>query len=113
MTDREIFKDNLSELMRTTKVKQIDIARYAQVSYQTVSAWVCGRGYPRAEQMQKLCSFFGIRQSALTEPKKADKNPEEILVSLFRAMSAEGQSKMLERAEEMKKLYPKRVKKNG
>ena len=57
MTDREIFQTNLKELMRTTKVKQIDIARYAEVSYQTVSSWVCGRGYPRAEAMEKLCKF--------------------------------------------------------
>ena len=70
MTDREIFQTNLKELMRTTKVKQIDIARYAEVSYQTVSSWVCGRGYPRAEAMEKLCKFFGIRQSALTDKKE-------------------------------------------
>lgn len=110
MTDREIFKNNLSELMRITKVKQADIARYAEVSYQTVSSWVCGRGYPRAEQMEKLCNFFGIRKSILIEQKGASKNSEEILLSLFRAMSTEGRNKMLERAEEMAKLYPKRTK---
>ena len=58
MTDREVFKENLNNLMRISKVKQIDIAKYAEVSYQTVSAWVCGRVYPRAESMEKLCKFF-------------------------------------------------------
>ena len=43
MTDREVFRKNLIGMMNLTKVKQIDVARYAQVSYQTVSAWVCGR----------------------------------------------------------------------
>lgn len=111
MTDREIFKTNLYNLMKTAKVKQIDIARYAQVSYQTVSAWVCGRGYPRAEQMESLCKFFGVKQSALTEAK--EEIPEDRLLLLYRSMSAEGQQKMLERAEEMWRLYPKRGKKNG
>ena len=66
MTDREIFRNNLIDLMNNTKTKQIDIARYAGISYQTVSAWVCGRGYPRADAMEKLCKFFGVKQSALT-----------------------------------------------
>jgi len=108
MTDREIFKNNLNELMRTTKVKQIDIAKYAEVSYQTVSSWVTGRGYPRADAMEKLCRFFGIRQSALTEEQNPSATQEDTLVILFRSLSDEGKSRLLERAEELKQLYPKR-----
>ena len=111
MTDREIFQTNLKELMRTTKVKQIDIARYAEVSYQTVSSWVCGRGYPRAEAMEKLCKFFGIRQSALTEEQK--ETDEDHLLLLFRSLPPEGKAKLMERATELKKLYPKRRGQNG
>ena len=114
MTEKEIFQTNLTELMRSTKAKQIDIARYAEVSYQTVSAWVCGRGYPRAEAMAKLCKFFGIKQSDLTEQKDSNKSEEETLVEIFRCLSAEGKQKMLERAEEMRKLYPlRKMKKDG
>lgn len=113
MTDREIFKTNLDNLMRITKVKQIDIAKYAQVSYQTVSAWVCGRGYPRAEQMEKLCQFFGVRQSALTEQKEQEPSKEDILLSVFRAMSDYAQDELIKRASELQKLYPKRGRKNG
>lgn len=111
MTDREIFKNNLYNLMKASKVKQIDIARYAEVSYQTVSSWVCGRGYPRAEQMEKLCKFFGIRQSALTEEQK--ETDEDLLLSMFRSLPQEGRDKLLERASELKKLYPKRRGQNG
>lgn len=114
MTEKEIFQSNLIELMRTTKAKQIDIAKYAEVSYQTVSAWVCGRGYPRADTMAKLCKFFGIKQSDLTEKKNSKKTQEEELVEIFRCLSAEGKQKMLERAAEMKKLYPlRKMKTNG
>ena len=111
MTDREIFRKNLINMMNTTKVKQIDIAKYAQVSYQTVSAWVTGRGYPRAEAMEKLCSFFGIKQSALTEAPDSEATQEDILLSTFRSLSDEGKAKLLERAEELSKLYPKGTKK--
>ena len=112
MTDREIFQKNLVDLMNVTKVKQIDIARYAEVSYQTVSAWVTGRGYPRADAMGKLCKFFNVKQSALTEQKE-EKTDEDLLLSAFRSLSAAGQEKLLERADELRKLYPKRGRKNG
>ena len=113
MTDREIFRRNLTDLMNITKVQQNDIAKYAEVSYQTVSAWVTGRAYPRADAMEKLCKFFGIRQSALTEEKNPEASQEDILLSSFRALSDDGKSKLLERATELMKLYPKGKKRNG
>ena len=112
MTDREIFKSNLSNLMEKAKVKQIDVAKYAEVSYQTVSAWICGRAYPRAEAMEKLCRFFGVKQSALTEIKD-NRTPEDDLVLMFRALPTEGKEKLIERAEELMQLYVKKGKRNG
>lgn len=111
MTDREIFQNNLNNLMKTSKTKQIDIARYAEVSYQTVSAWVCGRGYPRAEAMEKLCKFFGVKQSALTE--KPEETDEDRLLLAFRSLPEEGKQKLLDRADELLFLYSKKVKKHG
>ena len=110
MTDREIFRNNLIDLMNNTKTKQIDIARYAGISYQTVSAWVCGRGYPRADAMEKLCKFFGVKQSALTEEQNPKKTAEDNLIEAFRMMSDEGKYKLLERADELVLLCPKRRK---
>ena len=107
MTDREIFKTNLAALIKKAKAKQIDVAKYAEVSYQTVSAWVCGRGYPRADAMEKLCRFFGVKQSALTE-RQSEKTPENDLVAMFRALPVEAKEKLLERADELTRLYVKK-----
>ena len=111
MTDREIFRTNLIDLMERTKTKQVDIAKSAKVSYQTVSAWVCGRGYPRADAMQRLCQFFGVRQSALTEAQN-DSTQEDKLLSIYHALPQEGKDKLLERAEELSFLM-KRSRRNG
>ena len=111
MTDREIFQKNFTNLLNETKVKQVDVAKYAEVSYQTVSAWVQGRGYPRADAMERLCRFFGIKQSALTEEQKDTE--EDRLLSMYRCLSDEGKQKLHERAGELVKLYPKRGSKNG
>lgn len=113
MTDREVFRKNLVNMMNLTKVKQIDVAKYAQVSYQTVSAWVCGRSYPRADAMERLCKFFGIKQSVLTEEQNSEKTQEDMLLSAFRALSDLGHEKLMERAYELVILYPKRGNKNG
>lgn len=110
MTDREIFRTNLVNIMKATKTKQIDLSKYAEVSYQTVSAWVCGRGYPRADTMEKLCKFFGVKQSALTEEQNPKKTAEDHLIEAFRMMSDEGKYKLLERADELVLLCPKRKK---
>lgn len=111
MTDREIFRKNLATLIQNTKTKQVDIAKYAEVSYQTVSSWVCGRGYPRAEAMEKLCKFFGVKQSALTE--SAEETDEDKLLFAYRLLSEKGKDKLLDRAAELVLLYPKKGKKNG
>ena len=111
MTDREIFRRNLSNLINETKVKQVDIARYIGISEKTVSAWIAGRGYPRADAMEKLCKFFGVKQSALTE--NSDETDEDRLLFAFRTLSNEGKSKLLDRAAELMLLYPKKGNKNG
>lgn len=113
MNNREVFRKNLTGLMELTKVKQIDIAKYIGVSYQTVSAWITGRGYPRADAMGRLCRFFGVKQSVLTEEHSDEKSKEETLLDMFRSLSDRGQDIMLERACELRRLYPKGKKKNG
>ena len=113
MTDREIFQKNFTNLLSETKTKQIDIAKYAEISYQTVSAWVKGRGYPRPETMEKLCRFFGIKQSALTESKEKQETPEDELITAFRTLPVEGKEKLLQRAEELLQLYPKKGRKRN
>ena len=112
MTDREIFQANLTELIRRSKVRQIDVAKYAEVSFQTVSSWVTGRGYPRADAMERLCKFFGVKQSALTEDQSAH-TPEDDLISMFRALPVEGKQKLIERADELMQLYVKKGKRSG
>lgn len=104
MTNREIFMRNLYNLMKSAKLKQKDVAEYAQVSYQTVSAWICGRAYPRADAMQRLCKVFGCPMSALTEDKDSEL-PEDRLAYIFHSLSVEGKVKLMERAEEVFLLY--------
>jgi len=49
----------------------------------------------------------------LTEPHNPSESLEDKLLMAFRSMSSAGQDKLLERAEELRVLYPRRVKKSG
>lgn len=74
MNNREIFKDNLNYYLNTSGKMQKDLAEYVGAKYTTVSGWVHGISYPRADAMEKIAMFFGIPLSQLI--KKRD-DPEE------------------------------------
>lgn len=104
MTDREIFQKNLKNFIEESGCKQIDIANFVGVSDKTVSAWINGRGYPRADVMEKLSVFFGVRLSDLVDEKTEDEE-EALLLKMFRTLPSVGKSKLLERAQELCVLY--------
>lgn len=112
MNRREIFKKNFNELMRITKIKQVDLSKQIGVSYQTVSAWCTGRGYPRPEVMERLCVFFGVKPTALTEDPNPEITQEDKLLAAFRCLSDEGKNEALKRTYELVRIYPKRRMKN-
>ena len=54
-----------------------------------------------------------MKQSVLTEDHNNTGTQEEILLACFRKLSDDGRDKLMERAYELTKLYPKRKKSNG
>ena len=62
---REIFRENLLELMERRGVSQADISRGLDVPQATVSSWCVGTKYPRIDMMQRLADFLGVGLSAL------------------------------------------------
>lgn len=62
---REIFKNNLNELMARRGKTQADISRDLDVPQATVSAWCVGTKYPRIDAMQRLADYLGVGLSAL------------------------------------------------
>ena len=65
MTDREIFRENLNYYLSIQGKKQKDLADYVGAKTTTVSGWTRGISYPRADAMEKIAMFFGIKTSQL------------------------------------------------
>lgn len=104
MANREVFQKNLEELLRQHGGNQNDLADYVGVSKQTVSAWIHGKAYPRADVMEKISNYFGITISALVFDKREQMEESEITY-FFHALPDEGKTKLLERTHELAILY--------
>lgn len=75
MNNREIFKDNLNYYLNKFGKLQKELAEYVGAKTTTVSGWTRGISYPRADAMEKIAMFFGIKTSQLVG-KRHDDEPE-------------------------------------
>lgn len=104
MTNREIFKSNLTYMLEQHGGNQNDLAKYVGVSKQTVSAWIHGKAYPRADIMERISNYFGTTISALVYDIREQMEESE-LVYFFHALPEEGKTKLLDRTHELAVLY--------
>lgn len=64
---REVFAENLQNLLEERKIDQSMLAKNIGVSNASVSYWLNGEKYPRIDKIQKIADFFDIPKSHLTE----------------------------------------------
>ena len=104
MTNRETFRNNLIKLMNTREGNQIDLAKNVGVSKQTVSSWICGKAYPRADVMERIARYFNVTLPDLVyDPKERQQEAE--IVFWYHRLPEEGKTKLLERTKELAIIY--------
>lgn len=64
---RQIFANNLNELMEIKNKKPADIVRELNISESTFRSWYSGEKYPRIDKQQMLADYFNVKRSRLTE----------------------------------------------
>lgn len=64
---REIFSARLSYLLSHTGKTQVDMAHDLNVATGTVSSWVNGQKFPRANTIERIAEYLGVRMSTLIE----------------------------------------------
>lgn len=96
MSDRDVFQENLNYYLRAFGKSQIDLALFTGVTKSTVSGWVHGISYPRADSMEKISMFFGIRLSDLVMPRNSGDPDESRLLAAWRSADPEYQRFALE-----------------
>lgn len=80
MTEKEqkmIFSKNLSNLIYTNHMKQVEFAKAISESSSTVNNWCRGNSLPDLVKIQKIADYFGISKSDLTEDHSNFSKEEE------------------------------------
>ncbi|WP_282801173.1 helix-turn-helix transcriptional regulator [Secundilactobacillus kimchicus] len=55
-----MFPIRLKELRKLKGFSQSELAKYVNVSQQTIGSWEVGRSEPNIETLQRLASLFGV-----------------------------------------------------
>lgn len=76
---REVFAKNLKLYMEKIGKTQADLMRHMKVSSATASDWVNGRKMPRADKLQAITTWLGIRLSDLME---SHDKPDNIVIAI-------------------------------
>jgi transcriptional regulator with XRE-family HTH domain len=66
---KKIFARNLNYFLELNEKKQIDLAKYLNVSTGLVSAWCQAKKMPRMDRIQSICNWLHIELSDLLEDK--------------------------------------------
>ena len=72
-----VFGHNLSELLSSHKMSQLELAQRLGVSAQSVSNWCKGKKTPRMPKVDMICDIFGLKREWLTSDhdSHADSKP--------------------------------------
>lgn len=100
MTDREIFQYNLTYYLEASGKSQRQLADYVGVKKSTVSGWVHGASYPRADTMEKISMFFGLLLSDLVMERDHQDAEEARLLRAFRRADPKYRELAMELLEE-------------
>ncbi len=80
-SSKEIFAENLRDMLIAKHKKQADLARFTGATSATVTYWCNGQAMPRANMIDKICLFLNCSVEDLTvdHTKPVIYEPEEII----------------------------------
>ena len=86
-TTKEIFSENLRNLLYAKNKTQAQLAKYTNATTATVSYWVNGLAMPRAGMIDKICVFLNCSVEDLTtdHSKPVQYAPTDIIAEEIQA----------------------------
>lgn len=90
MDVRDYFVDNLKKLMIINGKSQSDLVVDLNFRQNTVSNWMNGKMYPRAEAIQKLSEYFGVSISDLIGENKGGISSGVVRVNVYNKITSRG-----------------------
>ena len=106
------FANAMHTLRKQKKMSLEELAQKIGTHKQMLSRYERGERVPKITMANKIAEALGTTLDEMMGIE-ATMTMEDQLVAMFRGLSLEGQKKLMERAEELRVLYPRRVKKSG
>lgn len=112
MISKEVFSENLRQLMARDRLTQVDLAKRLGVTKAAVNYWYNGRSIPQLKVVQSMANIFCCSTDDLLNPDYdlATGSLEERLLYIFRNLSEEGQKYLLQQASIASVMYEKKQK---
>lgn len=100
----KIIAKNLKRIAAEHEKTQADISRDLHINHSTVSTWFIGTRIPRMDKVDMLCNYFNVNRAEIMEEnpvmhRASVSNDEQLLLSLFRSMSSENRTELLNYAQ--------------
>ena len=111
MLSRELFSRNLRDFMARDRMNQVDLARALGVTKAAVNYWVNGRSIPQVTVVQKMADLFSCSTDDLLKEHTNEmllSSSEDLLLSIFRSLSGEGQRYLLQQAHIASQMFAKK-----
>lgn len=70
---KKIFAANLNFFLSLNDKKQVDLAKYMDVSTGLVSSWCRGEKMPRVDRIKAICDWFNIEMSDLLTDRSRER----------------------------------------
>ena len=101
--------ERIKETMNKKGIKQIELAKALDLGKTTINAWFNNNTDPKTEQLERIAEVLDISIEYLVtgEEKQEHINGDERkLLEQYRSANNTGKTRIMEYAQEMKRLHP-------
>lgn len=104
---KENIQKNIIFYRKMRKITQKQLADFLEIGVSTVSGWERGAYTPDIDTLFMICNFLEVTLNDMCGIFKDNdqlSQEEGTLLNIYRSLNAQGQKKLLERAEELRDL---------
>ena len=104
---KENIQKNISFYRKRAKKTQKDLAKLIGVTPAAISSWECGNNQPDVDTLFRICNALQINfydMCGITSDNVLMSDDKNHLLKIYNTLNAEGQLKLIERAEELQDL---------
>ena len=104
---RENVQKNLCFYRKKRKMTQKDLAGMIGVTAAAISSWECGNNHPDIDTLFVICMALHVSlydMCGITPDNNLISNDRNRLVKIYDLLNNDGKKKLLERAEELRRL---------